>query len=74
MSAAIADLRLRRGAEHLCRLGPRATAELLAELGASYGMHEEIVQRLEAYQCLSPEMIGLAGADRFPPHLVEVPR
>jgi hypothetical protein len=30
-------LRLQRGAEHLHRLGPRATAELLAEVGARIG-------------------------------------
>lgn len=74
MSAAVTDLRLRRGAEHLCRLGPRATAELLAELGARHGIRDEIARSLEAYRRLSPEMLHLAGADRFPPCLVEVPR
>ncbi|MDJ0391363.1 hypothetical protein QMO56_24965 [Roseomonas sp. E05] len=74
MSAAITDLRLRRGADHLCRLGTRAVAELLAEIGGRHGIQEEILQALAAYQRLSPEMVRTAAGDRFPPHLVEVPR
>jgi len=72
MSAAITDLRLRRGAEHLCRLGPRVTAELLAEIGARHGIQEEIVRSLAAYHRLTLGMIQVAGADRFPPPIFEV--
>ncbi|MCK8788251.1 hypothetical protein M0638_28270, partial [Roseomonas sp. NAR14] len=60
MSAAVTDLRLRRGAEHVCRLGPRALAELLAEIGAQHGIHDEIVRALAAYQRVTPGMLRAA--------------
>ncbi|HWX50540.1 MAG TPA: hypothetical protein VNZ61_21040 [Roseomonas sp.] len=72
MSAAITDLRLRRGAEHAWRLGPRTLAELLAEIGTRHGIHDEILRALDAYQRLSPEMIRAVGGDRFPPSIFEV--
>ena len=74
MSAAVTDLRLRRGAEHVCRLGPRALAELLAEIGAQHGIHDEIVRALAAYQRVTPGMLRAAGGDRFPVQIQEVPR
>ncbi|MCB4820751.1 hypothetical protein [Roseicella aerolata] len=70
----LAMLRLWRGAEHVHRLGPRALAELLAEIGAAHGCSAAILERLAAYRRLSPGMIRVAGADAFPPVLREVPR
>ncbi|MCK8788311.1 hypothetical protein M0638_28570, partial [Roseomonas sp. NAR14] len=60
MSAAVTDLRLRRGAEHVCRLGPCALAELLAEVGAQHGIHDEVVRALAAYQRVTPGMLRAA--------------
>jgi hypothetical protein len=72
MSAAVTDPRLRRGAEHLCHLGPRALAELLAEIGARHGIHNDLIHTLAAYRNLTPGMIREAGGDNFPPYLLEV--
>ena len=68
-------LRLQRGAEHLHRLGARATAELLAEVAARIGGMPCVLELLAEYECrLSPAMIRAAGADRFPRQLQAVPR
>lgn len=70
----ISRCRLQRGAEHMCALGPRATAEFLAEIGARIGGMPCIMGLLTEYERrLTPEMIRLADAGRFPPrplHLV----
>ncbi|MCK8786747.1 hypothetical protein M0638_20455 [Roseomonas sp. NAR14] len=73
MSAAVTDVRLRRGAELICRLGPRAVAELLAELGERYGITTEVVDRLGVYARLDPAVLRAAGGDRFPPQVQQVP-
>jgi hypothetical protein len=69
-------LQLQRGAEHLHRLGPRATAELLAELGGLIGGMPCILTLLAEYrERLDPELLRQVGGDRFPPRNVrEVPR
>jgi hypothetical protein len=60
-------LRLQRGAEHLHRLGARATAELLAEVADRIGGMPCIIGLLSEYERrLSPRAIRLAGGDRFP--------
>jgi hypothetical protein len=60
-------LRLQRGAEHLHALGPRATAEFLAEVGHRIGGIPCILGLLgECEQRLTPRMIRLDGGDRFP--------
>ncbi len=68
------EQRFRHGAEHVHRLRARALAELLAEIGREHGIVPDILERLDGYGRLSPAMIRAAGADRFPPCLVEVPR
>ncbi len=61
-------LRLQRGAEHLHDLGPRATAEFLAEIGERIGGMPTILSILAEYECrLTPALLLKAGGDRFPP-------
>jgi hypothetical protein len=68
-------LRVERGAEHLHRLGPRATAELLTEVAYRIGGLPCIVDLLGEYQHrVTPEMLRAVGGDRFPPRLTAVPR
>ena len=60
-------LRLERGAEHLHRLGARATAEFLAELATAIGGQPAILRLLAEYQDrLSPELLRASGGDCFP--------
>ncbi len=60
-------MRLDCGAEHLNRLGARATAEFLAELSASIGGQPAILRLLAEYQNrLSPALLQSAGGHRFP--------
>jgi hypothetical protein len=60
-------LRLQRGAEHLHRLGPRATAELLAEVAERIGGMPAVLELLVEYERrLTPGMLQLTGGDRFP--------
>ena len=65
-----ARLRLQRGAEHVHRLGPRAMAELLAELAHQTGSIAATLDVLDDYQRrLTPAMIAVVGASSFPPWL-----
>jgi hypothetical protein len=58
------------GAQHLCTLGSRPTAEFLAELGRVYGISGEILERLNRWRDrLTPELVRAVGGDRFPPPL-----
>ena len=64
----IDTLRLQRGAEHLHKLGARATAELLAEIADRIGGLPAILATLTEYERrLSPAMVRAAGGDRMPP-------
>ena len=56
--------RLHRGAEHLHRLGPRAVAEFLAELGGRIGGTPACLCLLNEYGRLSPGQVRAAGGDR----------
>lgn len=62
-----ADLAFRRNVRQLHQLGPRATYELLAELGARRLCRSEIEQLVLAYAELDPEIVRAVGADRLPP-------
>jgi hypothetical protein len=67
-------LQLQRGAEHLLALGARALAEFLAESGAENGCTTEILEKLAAWRgALTPEVVNVAGGDRFPPTVTPVP-
>lgn len=67
-------LRFRRGSEHMHRLGPRAIAELLAEIGAAHGITGDVLERLEAWRRLRPETLAaVLGGQQFPPTVQPVP-
>lgn len=68
------QLRLQRGAEHLNRLGPRATAEFLAEIGEAIGGLPAIMGRLTEHERLQPDMLRATGGDHFQRRLVGVPQ
>lgn len=60
-------MRFDRRAEHLHRLGARATAEFLLELSATIGGLPAIVRLLEEYQGkLSPDLLRAAGGYGMP--------
>ena len=52
--------------KHLHALGPRATAEALAEIAARIGGLPAITAVLNEYRALSPHKLRATGGDRFP--------
>ncbi len=66
-SAEIGSARWERQIERVHSLGPRAVAELLAEIAAATGQHVRVVDLVEEYARLDPELIRAVGADNFPP-------
>lgn len=72
-SAPSADVRLRRGAEHLNHLGTRPTAEFMLAFARDHDAEDDLLARLDLWrELLTPEMVKAAGADRFPPFLQAV--
>ena len=63
----VADLKFRRQVVDLHALGPRVTAELLAEIGAERGIQIIIDRKLETYVGLDAAAIEAAGGDQFWP-------
>ncbi len=63
----VADMRFRRQVLRLHRLGPRVTAELLAEIGAERSIQTIIDKKLDTYVELDPEAIEATGGDKFWP-------
>ena len=61
------DLRFRRQVERIHRLGPRATAELLAEIGAERSIMAIIDKKLETYVSIEPVALKVAGGGQLPP-------
>jgi hypothetical protein len=59
------EIEFRANVEHLCRLGPRAVAEFLAELGAVFLDCTEIETGLRRYRRLDPEKVTLVGGRRW---------
>ena len=51
---------------HLHALGPRATAEALAEIAARIGGLPAITAILNDFRNLSPAQLRATGGDRFP--------
>ena len=60
------QLRLQRDAEHLHRCGPRAVAELLADVARRIGGGPAIAAALTEYRSLTPQKLRATGGDRFP--------
>ena len=63
----VADMRFRRQVERLHLLGPRAVAELLAEIGAERGITAIVDRKLDLYTELDPAAIEAVGGDTFWP-------
>ena len=63
----VADQKFRRQIERLHRLGPRVTAEFLAELGAERSIQTVIDRKLDTYAELEPEALEVTGGDGFWP-------
>ena len=64
-------IRIEAGSLHLHRLGPRATAELLLELGSA----DQVLAALDRYRRVTPALLRAVGGDRFAPRrLLEAPR
>ena len=63
----VADIRFRHQVLRLHRLGPRVTAELLAEIGAERGIRTIVDQKLRRYAELEPEALEATGGNRFWP-------
>ncbi len=63
----LAEIRFNRAVAELCRLGPRAVAAALAEIGARHLLRTEIELTVQRYvERLSPEALEAAGGNRFP--------
>lgn len=63
----IGDVKFVRQIERLHRLGPRAIAELLAEIGARHLIRQPIEATVERYvERLDREMLAAASGDRMP--------
>ncbi len=71
-SAEIGSARWERTIERLHRLGPRAVAELLAEVAAATGQHVRVVDLVEEYAGLDPEIVRFLGGDHFTPMPLEL--
>jgi hypothetical protein len=44
----------------------RAVGEFLAELGRKYDIEDEVLDQLEEWNRLTPELLRAAGGDRWP--------
>ena len=66
--------RYERQIERLHSLGPRPLAELLAEIAAATGEPSLVVDHVEAYARLDPDLVRAFGGDHFSPMLLGVVR
>ena len=62
----IRDLQLRRDVERLHRLGPRATYELLQEIGRQRQCMTFVEDSARRAGALDPVVLARLGGDRFP--------
>jgi hypothetical protein len=71
----VANLQFRQQVERLHALGPRATAELLAEIGTERSFMPTIAEKLRRYASIDPQALQALGGDDFwPAPLHEVRR
>ncbi len=63
----VSNLRFRSQVQRLYALGSRAVGELLAELGAEFGITTIIDRKFDRYAGLDPEAIEATGGDGFWP-------
>lgn len=69
----LADLRFARDVEAFHRLGARALAEMLAELGREHLLQTAIEAKLRRYvERLDLALLRAVGGDRFPPSPMRV--
>ncbi len=71
---ALAGPRFERLIERVHLLGPRALAELLAEIATATGEPALIARHLEEFARLDPAILHFLGADRFPPNVLGMVR
>ena len=67
-------LRLRRGAIHLHNLGPRPFGHFLLELGERLSATDEILDALDEWQALNPDVVRELEGHSFPRLMRAVPR
>ena len=73
-AATVVDLAFRRKIERLHARGPRAVAEVLAEISAERSIGTVVDQVLDRHLGVPDAALEVAGADRLPPApLHEVP-
>ena len=63
----LAGPRFERQIEHVHSLGARVVSELLAEIAIATGRPDIVVDCVEAYAALDPEVVRFVSADHFPP-------
>lgn len=73
MSNVPVRLRLEALAPRIAALGARTIAELLIDIAAATGRSDTILDRVEAFSRLTPEMVCAARAERFPSRLSPFP-
>ena len=62
--------RLERMVERVHALGPRVLAELLGDIARRTDQSSFIMDRLQAYAVLDPEIVRFVGGDRFLPSVL----
>ena len=71
----VRDLRFQRDVDRLCKLGPRAVYQYLAEVGDARSIRTFLEDHISAYAAIEPDRLAVVGGDRFPPPPIhEVPK
>ena len=73
-SARLDSPRLERMVERVHALGPRPLGEMLAEIAHRTGQHVRVVDLVEEYAQLDPDLLRFLGGDSFAPMPLEVVR
>lgn len=70
--APVDQLRLERDVERLYPCGPRAIAELLADIASRIGGVPAVMETLADCRGLTPAMMPASGGDRFPARVLRI--